>query len=220
MTVSYESLMFLINIAGVLVFAVSGALVAARKQLDIVGFCLIAMITGLGGGTIRDLLLGTVKAGSIEVFWLGQAFYLYLCIAGALLVFFFHHIIHSRHRAVLWADAVGLSLFAVEGTKRALSAGIDDSAAVLLGVITATFGGIIRDVICREDSPILLKEIYITAALLGAALYVALGQVPGLDAPSGDVPRTLLAIAAAFALRAAALRFNLTLPGFRPRAPR
>jgi uncharacterized membrane protein YeiH len=215
MSLNYASLLFFIDIAGVLVFAMSGALVAARKQLDIVGFCLIGIVTGLGGGTIRDLLLGTVKTGTIEVFWLDKSFYLYLCIAGAVFVFFFHHMVNSRYRAVLWADAIGLSLFAVEGAKRALSAGIDPSAAVLLGVITATFGGIIRDVICREDSPILRKEIYITAAFTGAALYAALGPLDFLS----ETVRTLIAIAAAFALRAAALTFDLTLPGFRQRPP-
>ena len=196
--------------AGIAVFAASGALVASRKQMDAVGFVLIAAVTGFGGGTLRDLLLGRVP-----VFWLARPELLGIAAASALLVFFTAHLVESRFKALLWADALGLALFAVVGAEIALIAGADPWAAVLLGVITATGGGIIRDVICTEIPLILRREIYITAAAVAAASYVALRLAPlprDIALPAG--------IAIGFALRALAILRGWSLPPYRARPAR
>lgn len=200
----------LLDWAGIAVFAASGALVASRKQMDAVGFVLIAVVTGFGGGTLRDLLLGRTP-----IFWLGRPELLGIAAAAGLLVFFTAHLVESRYRALLWADAVGLALFAVVGAEIALIAGADPWAAVLLGVVTATGGGIIRDVICNELPLILRREIYITAAAVAAASYVALRLAPlprDIALPAG--------IALGFGLRALAILRGWSLPAYRSRPAR
>jgi uncharacterized membrane protein YeiH len=200
----------LLDWAGIAVFAASGALVASRKQMDAVGFVLVAVVTGIGGGTLRDLLLGRTP-----IFWLGRPELLAIAAAAGLLVFFTAHLVESRYRALLWADAVGLALFAVLGAEIALIAGADPWAAVLLGVVTATGGGIIRDVICNEVPLILQREIYITAAAVAAASYVALRLAPlprDIALPAG--------IALGFGLRALAILRGWSLPSYRSRPGR
>jgi uncharacterized membrane protein YeiH len=196
--------------AGIAVFAASGALVASRKQMDAVGFVLVAVVTGIGGGTLRDLLLGRVP-----IFWLDRPELLAIAAVAGLIVFFTAHLVESRYRALLWADAVGLALFAVLGAEIALIAGADPWAAVLLGVVTATGGGIIRDVICNEVPLILQREIYITAAAVAAVSYVALRLAPlprDIALPAG--------IALGFGLRSLAILRGWSLPSYRSRPGR
>src|SRR5215218_6146472 len=114
-----------LGIAGVAVFAASGALEASRRQMDVVGFALVATVTGVGGGTLRDLLLGIAP-----VFWVEAPGHVLLCAAVAVLVFFTAHLVESRFRALLWADAVGLALFCATGAERALAAGAPGVVAV------------------------------------------------------------------------------------------
>lgn len=154
---------------GVIVFAISGALVASRKQMDVVGFALLGTVTGIGGGTLRDLLLGQGP-----VFWVREPAYLVVCVIVSSAVFVTAHIPQSRHRVLLWFDALGLALFAVTGAERAWLTGAGPVVAVAMGVITATFGGIIRDVLGNESPVVLSREIYVTAALAGAAVFVGL----------------------------------------------
>ncbi len=199
-----------LDLLGIAVFAASGALVASRKQLDAVGFVLIGMITGFGGGTVRDLLLGRTP-----VFWLKQPELPAIAAAAALLVFFFAHRVESRFKALLWADALGMALFAVLGAEIALIAGAEPWAAVLLGTVTATAGGILRDVACNELPLILRKEIYITAAAAAAFAYVALRLAP--------LPRDvalLAGIGLGFGIRGAAIWRGWSLPAFKPRPAR
>lgn len=199
-----------LDLLGIAIFAASGALVASRKQLDAVGFVLIGMVTGFGGGTVRDLLLGRTP-----LFWLRQPELPAIAAAAALLVFFFAHRVESRFKALLWADAMGMALFAVLGAEIALIAGAEAWAAVLLGTVTATAGGILRDVICDEVPLILRKEIYITAAAAAALAYVALRLAP--------LPRdwSLIAgIALGFGIRGAAIWRGWSLPAFKPRPAR
>jgi uncharacterized membrane protein YeiH len=154
---------------GVVVFAISGALAASRKQMDVVGFALLGTVTGIGGGTLRDLLLGQAP-----VFWVHQPAYLGVCVIVSSAVFFTAHIPHSRYRVLLWFDALGLALFAVTGAERAVWAGAGSVVAIAMGVVTATFGGIIRDVLANESPVVLSREIYVTAALAGATVFVIL----------------------------------------------
>ena len=189
---------------GVIVFAVSGALAAARVRMDVVGFALLGIVTGIGGGSLRDLLLGR-----LPVFWIDQPQYILLCVLAAIVTFFSVPVIASRLRLLLWADAIGLALFAVVGTQIALQADAPAPIAALMGVVTATFGGIMRDIICRETPLVLLKEIYVTAALAGALVYVgllALSLAPGIS--------MLIGCVATFAVRGLALVYHLSLPVF------
>lgn len=195
---------------GIIVFAVTGALVASRKQMDIFGFMLLAAVTGVGGGTVRDLLLGVAP-----VFWVSEPRYLGLSLVVAVLVFFTAHIPESRYRLLLWLDAVGLSFFCVVGAERGLEAGISPLIAVVMGVVTATFGGIIRDILGGESPLILRREIYVTAALAGAGTFVA-ADAAGLPEP---LP-LLLGFALYLLVRGLALAFHWSLPPYRPRPGR
>src|SRR5919206_1875619 len=117
---------------GVVVFAISGALVASRKQMDLVGFALLGTVTGIGGGTLRDILLG-----QLPVFWVREPAYLVTCVLVSGIVFFTAHVPRSRYKLLLWFDAVGLALFSVAGAEKALLAGAGATVAVAMGVITA-----------------------------------------------------------------------------------
>ncbi|MFN4090061.1 MAG: trimeric intracellular cation channel family protein [Alphaproteobacteria bacterium] len=195
----------LLELAGLAVFAVSGALTAARREMDPFGFVVIGTVTAIGGGTLRDLLLGIGP-----VFWVREPAYLWVCVAAALPVFWVARLLDSRYRALLWADALGMGLFAVAGAEKALVAGASASVAVTMGVITAAFGGVIRDVLCGDRPLLLHKEIYATAALAGALVYV-LGEPLLAD----GMLRALAAFATAFGLRAAAIRFGWSIPHYR-----
>ena len=205
-----DALLRWLDLAGIAVFAASGALVASRKRMDAVGFILIAAVTGFGGGTLRDLLLGRTPP-----FWLRDPTWLAVASSVALLVFFTAPRIESRFRALLWADAVGLALFAVLGAEIALLAGADPWAAVLLGVVTATFGGIARDVICNEVPLLLRKEIYAPAAA-GRRRRLRALRVNGVWRD----PALLAGMAVAFGIRAAAIWRGWSLPAYKPRPGR
>ncbi len=203
-----QTLTFALDWLGLCVFAVTGALVASRKQMDIVGFALLGSVTGVGGGTIRDVLLGVSP-----VFWVRQPAYLVASVSVACVTFFFAHVLQSRYRYLLWLDAVGLALFAVTGADKALAGGAPPSIAVAMGVATATFGGVIRDILSGESPVILRREIYVTAALLGASAFVTLSQLGATQ----DFA-VVVGFLSALALRGAALHWGLSLPRYAPRA--
>ncbi|MCI0754568.1 trimeric intracellular cation channel family protein [Teichococcus vastitatis] len=198
-----------LNWIGAAAFAAAGALTASRKQMDPVGFVLIAALTAFGGGSLRDVLLGR------PVIWLSTPGPALMVALVALGVFFAAPHLERRFIPLLWADAVGMALFAVLGAEAAIEEGASLWAAILLGTVTATFGGALRDVVCGEVPLILRREIYATAAALGAALFVTL---QGLGAPRDAA--VVCGMAAAFALRAAALRHGWSLPAYRPRPGR
>ena len=195
---------------GVIVFAMTGALVASRNQMDAVGFVLLGTVTGVGGGTIRDLLLDIHP-----IVWVEQPGYIVLCVAVSLIAFFTAHLVQSRYRWILWLDAIGLALFAALGAERAMSAGAYPVVAIVMGILTACFGGIVRDVLGQERSIVFSYEIYVTAALAAATAYVcahALGASRELALSA--------AILLGFTLRSGALVFGWSLPRYRPRGPR
>ncbi|WP_232628729.1 trimeric intracellular cation channel family protein [Methylobacterium sp. Leaf118] len=190
---------------GLIVFTITGALVASRKAMDFVGFAVLGTVTGVGGGTLRDLLLGA------PVFWTERPAYL---LAGVLVsgaVFFAAHLPQSRSRALVRLDAIGLALFAVAGAERALQAGASGTVAVVMGVVTATFGGVIRDLLGGDSPVILSREIYASAAAAGAVTFVSL---TALGAPREIALGTGFVVA--LLIRAASLRWGWTLPRYRP----
>jgi uncharacterized membrane protein YeiH len=194
-----------LELTGVAVFALTGALTAARQRLDIFGFALVASVTGIGGGTLRDLLLDIAP-----VFWIDAPVSIGICVAVASAAFFLARHIARGERAILWADALGMALFCVLGAERALDHGAGAMVAVMMGVMTATFGGIVRDVLCAQVPLILRQDIYATAAAAGAGLYVLLVFIGVPETPS-----LIAGFAAAFATRGAALAFGWSLPAHR-----
>lgn len=201
-----QALTFL-DYAAVAVFGASGALAAARRKHDIVTFGFFAAVTGVGGGTLRDLLIGA------PVFWVHRPAYLAVTLGAAVAVWVFGWG-RGRERILTWLDAVGMAAYAVVGALKALSLGAPPLAAIVMGVLTSTFGGIIRDVLAEEPSVLLRRELYVTAALVGATAFVVL-QMLGLDLLWAG----LAAFALAFVTRAGAILFRWTLPAFPGRAP-
>jgi uncharacterized membrane protein YeiH len=191
-------------VLAVAVFAITGALAAAERKLDILGFILFGTITGIGGGTARDLLLGTDT-----VFWIGDTRYLWVCIGASTLTWFIAPQLNSLHRVLVWADAVGVALFCVLGTIKAQQWGAPPVVSVVMGMMTATFGSIIRDTLLNQEPVLLGPEIYVTAALLGSASYLVLDAVPA----TAELAMPL-AVLLAFSLRASAILFDLRLPKY------
>ncbi len=200
-----------LDLASVLVFAITGALVAARSQLDPVGFIFIACLTAVGGGTVRDVLLGRDP-----VFWVGNPTPLAVAGSAAILVFFTHHLLASRMTWIIWLDAVALSIAVAAGVGVAYGLGQPIWAQVVMGVVTGSMGGLLRDVVCNEV-PLVLKqgELYVTAALAGGGAAVVTREGGG----AGLLPLAAC-IAVTFLLRAGAIRYGWSLPSFRPRPPR
>jgi uncharacterized membrane protein YeiH len=192
--------LYWLDFAGVAFFALTGALVAARARQDLMTYVFFAAFTGVGGGTVRDLLIGA------PVFWIAHFGYLSLCIAAALSVW----AIRQREvpeAAIQWIDAVGLAAYSVFGAAKALNAGVHPVAAATMGVLTACFGGIIRDVLAGRANILLSREIYITASAAGAAAFVGLVGL-GL----GFWPAAVLGAALAFAVRAGAIARGWRMP--------
>jgi uncharacterized membrane protein YeiH len=198
----YDALSWL-DLFGIGVFAISGALVAARNRQTLVTFAFFALVTGVGGGTVRDLLIDA------PVFWVQDSRVPILCLAIACFVWITPARIW-RPAAVDWFDAVGLAAYSVFGAAKALQLGIDPVPAALMGIITACVGGVIRDLIAGEPSIIVRPELYVTAGALSAFSFVLLMQsaMPALAA-------ALVAFIAGFALRAYAIVKGLALPSYR-----
>ena len=193
-----------LNVIGLFVFAISGALTALRNDMDVFGVAMIAFVTGVGGGTIRDVLLG-----SFPVWWIAAPSAVFICIAGAAVATAAQPLIHSRLKTLIWADAMGLAVFSVLGAQAALAANAPAVIAIFMGAVTATFGGVVRDVLLNEPPLILKQDIYATAALIGAGVYVGL-----IAAGLGESPAAIVAALATVAIRAAAIVFNIPSPKF------
>jgi uncharacterized membrane protein YeiH len=187
---------------GIVAFTITGALVASRNQMDVVGFVLLGTVTGIGGGTIRDLLLNVHP-----ILWIEQPHYLAVCIGVSLVVYLIAYRIHSHMRLIRWADAVGLALFSTVGAERAISTGVSPLVAVVMGVITACFGGMIRDLLGQMRSIIFSYEIYVTAAVGAATVFVSLHEIG-----SSRELAVLGGVTAGFVLRAGALLWDWSLP--------
>ncbi len=196
LTVSILAIMYI----GDVVFAMSGALMAARYKMDIIGFIMIGAITGIGGGTIRDLLLGRT------VWWTHDPTELILVVTVSVITFFFITDDITRKKGMIWADAIGLSVFTVVGCHIALAFGSPFYIAVVVGMITATGGGVIRDVLTNNQPMIMSGQLYATAALFGSLSYASLKYL-GV----GEVTSEIFGVLAAFSLRASAIIFDIRM---------
>ncbi len=199
----------LLDYAGVAVFAATGARAADRKQLDIIGFLFLASVTGIGGGTFRDLIL------AVPVFWVINPDYVAICALVAVGVFFTAHRVESRYKLLLWLDAFGLAAFSVMGAAKGLIVTGSAPVAVVMGMLTATFGGILRDMLAGEPSVLLKPEIYVTAALAGATTFTVL-DIAGVPTLASAV----VAFVTAFAVRGGALKFGWSFPAYKSRPGR
>jgi uncharacterized membrane protein YeiH len=198
------SFVYLLEMTGTAAFAVSGALAASRKNMDIFGFCVLALMPAVGGGTIRDIIIDRVP-----VFWIADNRYIAVAVIAALVVFFTSYRPGSRRQILVWMDALGLALFAALGTEICLQHDTGPLVAIMLGVTTAVTGGMIRDIICNEIPLILSREIYATAAFIAAVCYVLADNI-GL----GESLALGIAVIAGFTVRALAIVYNWSLPSF------
>ncbi|HKT14323.1 MAG TPA: trimeric intracellular cation channel family protein [Allosphingosinicella sp.] len=198
----FPALEFL-DYVGIGVFAISGALLAAQKRQTFVTFVFFAVATGVGGGTVRDMLIGA------PVFWIHENWLVAICLTAALLVWLTPLRLWGG-RGLVWFDAVGLAVYATYGAAKGLDYGAAPLPAFGMGVLTACAGGIIRDVLAGEPSILLRPELYVTAAALAAALTVTLSISGTPELLAGAV-----AAAAGFALRAAAIVKGWSLPAYR-----
>lgn len=201
---SASDFVYWIGMAAVAVSAVAGALESGRKRMDIVGVSVVALATALGGGTVRDFLLNR------PVFWVSDQAYLFAAFAAALATFFVVRAVRLPASVFLIPDAIGLALFAIAGTQIALDLHAPWLVAGLMGVITATFGGVLRDVFCNEIPLIFLPgELYASAALAGALGFIAL-RAAGID----HVLAGWVGMAIVFGLRVAGMYLQIRVPTF------
>lgn len=192
-----------LDLSGIAVFAISGALAAGRKSLDWLGVAVIAVVTAIGGGTLRDVLLDRHP-----IFWIADPNYLVVCLVATAVTLLYVRLRVPPFRALFVADALGLAFFTIGGTQIAEQAGVSGLLAGLMGMITGTAGGVVRDVLCAEIPLILRRgQLYASAAIAGAALYLALER--------GGIPRDIAApvgMAAIAVIRFAAILWRLELP--------
>ena len=198
-------ILYFLDLVGVAVFAVSGVLAARDRGLDLLGVIVIAAITAIGGGTLRDLLLNRYP-----IFWITNAQYLTVIIASALLTVAYVRVRPPPGKALLVADAVGLALFALSGAQVAEAAQCPAIIVVLMGTMTGVAGGVLRDVITAQVPLILRRDIYATAAIVGVALYLVL-QALGLQRSAAFG----VGMAMVIALRLLAIHWGFQLPIFR-----
>lgn len=204
----------LLDLFGTAVFAATGALTAGRKHMDIFGVVVVGLVTALGGGTARDLVLGATP-----VFWVQDVAYIGVAVCAALATFVLARFVRMHERSLLVADAFGLAVFTAIGAQKAFAAGAgrlsaaEGLIAVIMGVMTGVVGGMVRDVLCGEIPLILRREIYATASLAGAVAFVLL-RSGGVE----RAPATAAAVVIVLAVRLAAIHWRLSLPIFPDRA--
>lgn len=196
------NIVFILEMAGTAAFAISGALAASRKNMDIFGFCVLALLPAVAGGTLRDLILNRDP-----IFWVADTSYVAVALAAAVVVFLGAYRPGSRLRILIWTDALGLALFAALGTEISLAYDVGPLVAIMLGVTTAVTGGMIRDIVCNEIPLVLTKEIYATAAFVASAVFVGADYLGFAHSLSLSV-----SVVSGFVVRALAIRYDWTLP--------
>jgi uncharacterized membrane protein YeiH len=192
-----------LDLLGTVVFAVTGLLAARGKSLDLFGAVVIAMVTAIGGGTLRDLII------DVPVFWTQQDVYIYVVVITALMLFFLARFKRLPIKLLLFLDALGLAVFTVVGTQKAMALGFSDPIAIMTGIMTGVVGGIMRDVLVGEVPLVFRKEIYATASFIGASIFLSLEYL-GLSIEFS----VLISIVITLSIRVWAIMFNIELPVF------
>ncbi len=198
-----HSLYSFLDLAGTFAFAISGATAAKQRRLDVFGICTLAFVVACGGGIVRDICIGAIPPAGISIWY-----YLATAMLAAAITMGLYPLVQRMNQPVLLFDAAGLSLFAVTGAQKALTFGHNGEVAVLLGITTAVGGGVLRDVLLNRIPVILKKEIYASAALVGALIVVLGGRIEGLS-PDWIA---MTALGVSFTLRMLALRYHWNLP--------
>ena len=196
--------MWVIDFLSLICFAISGGTVAARKGFDWFGISAMAFLTAVGGGTIRDLLIGATPS------WIVDPTLCYGTVIGVVITIVAYKLVLKMQKTLTLFDAMAISLAAVAGTAKSLEYGASIPAAVILGVVTATLGGVIRDTICNEVPLILQKEIYATACLFGGLLFAML-----MKYGASEIVASWVSISIIFTIRIVAFKFKIALPGVR-----
>ena len=198
------SLFSTFDVLGTIAFAISGALAAMTRKLDLFGIFIIAFVTAIGGGTVRDILIG-----NNPVMWMENTFYIYLISVVTFLTIVFRHKINHLKTSLFLFDPIGLGVFTITGVEAGISNGLSPIISIALGAITGTFGGVIRDILCNEIPVIFRKEIYATACLIGALGYVILYNL-NVDNDVIYVVTSLIVIS----IRLVVVKFKIALPSF------
>jgi len=203
------SLFTILDILGTVAFAISGALSAMNRRLDLFGIFIIAFVTAIGGGTVRDILIG-----STPVMWMENIWYIYLIGLVTILAIIFRNKLNYLKKSLFLFDTIGLGVFTITGVETGIQNDLDPIVSVALGAMTGTFGGVIRDILCNEIPVIFRKEIYATACLIGALGYVTLYDM-GVDADIIYVVTSSIVIS----IRIIVVKYHITLPSFYPTSP-
>ncbi|QYA26879.1 trimeric intracellular cation channel family protein [Gramella sp. MT6] len=204
------SLFNILDVLGTIAFAISGALSAMNRRLDIFGIFIIAFVTAIGGGTIRDVLIGNTP-----VTWMENVVYVYLIGVVTIFAIIFRNKLNYLKKSLFLFDTIGLGVFTITGVETGIQNGLDPILSVALGAMTGTFGGVIRDILCNEIPVIFRKEIYATACLIGAMAYIILYNM-NVDADIIYLVTTLTVIS----IRLVVVKYHLTLPSFYPVQPK
>ncbi len=191
-----------IDILGTIAFAISGVLVSMEKKLDLFGVYIIAFVTAVGGGTLRDVLIGNTPVG-----WMRGSIYIFVILGTVIFAIIFANQLKYLRKTLFLFDTVGIGLFTMVGIEKGLLAGLQPIMCVALGTITACFGGVIRDILCNEIPVIFRKEIYATACIFGGMVYFGLRELP-MDTQFAYVA----AIVVIIAIRLFAVKFGIALP--------
>jgi uncharacterized membrane protein YeiH len=195
---------YLISIIGIAVFAITGVLAGAKKGMDIFGIVVIALVTAFGGGTVRDIILDA------PVFWIENYFYVWIAVIAAVVAFFLEDYFWKTYKPLLHLDALGVALFNVQAIDKTLALGFTPAIAVIMGIITGIFGGMMRDILTDRPNLVLKQELYATPILIGGVLYVSMIYL----FPDAGIINAVTAISVVFIIRVAAIRWNLTYPKF------
>ncbi|WFN36233.1 TRIC cation channel family protein [Methanomicrobium antiquum] len=193
---------YFIGIIGIAVFAITGVLAGAKRGMDLFGIVVIALVTALGGGTLRDIILDA------PVFWLENLHILWIAVIAAIAAFFLEDYFWKTYKPLLHLDALGVALFNVQAIDKTLALGFSPAIAIIMGIITGIFGGIMRDILTDRPNLVLKQELYATPILAGGILYVLMLYL----FPDAGVFNTISAIAVVLIIRVAAIRWNLTYP--------
>lgn len=194
--------LYILDITGTFVFAVSGTITASERKMDPFGAAVIAFITAVGGGTVRDVLIGSVPVG-----WMLNLHYLYAIMAGILITFFVKKQIMKLHKTLFLFDAIGIGLFTILGLQKTIAAELSPLIGVMMGTVSAVFGGVLRDVFSNQVPLIFRNEIYATACILGGLLFLLLNEL-GIE----RLISTLCAMLFVIVLRILAVRYKWYLP--------
>ncbi len=193
---------FVCDLLGTIAFAISGVLVAMDKKLDLFGVFIIAFVTAIGGGSLRDMLIGDTP-----VAWMRDEAYTITILASVLFAILFQSRLKYLRRSLFLFDTIGIGLYTMVGIEKGLQAELMPFICIALGTITASFGGVIRDILCNEIPVIFRKEIYATACIAGGVLYFIL-----IETPMAEEYAYAIGILAVIGLRLLAVRFKVALP--------